>query len=98
MNEEERMLELDETPTSEIKMTELQETRRQALNLIYKKSKAARNFIDLCMTLYGRSVMEDKSDMMTNINSTLQCPSKVPVMTILEPQNVVLAAQKIFNL
>ena len=41
---------------------------------------------------------KDKSDMMTNINSTLQCPSKVPVLTALEPQNVVLAAKYIFEL
>ena len=39
----------------------------------------------------------DKDDMMVNINSTLQCPSSVPVMTILEPDNVSLAISKIFN-
>ena len=36
--------------------------------------------------------------MMVNINSTLQCPSKVPVMTILKPLNVALSIHKIFNL
>lgn len=41
---------------------------------------------------------KDKMDMQVNINSTLQCPSKVPVMTILEPVNVALCAKKIFNL
>ena len=41
---------------------------------------------------------KDKVDMSVNINSTLQCPSKVPVMTILEPLNVALACSKIFNL
>ena len=41
---------------------------------------------------------KDKSDFQVNINSTLQCPSKVPVMTILEPQNVGLAISKIFAL
>jgi len=40
----------------------------------------------------------DKMDMFTNINSTLQCPSNVPVMTILEPSNVALAIKKIFAL
>ena len=39
----------------------------------------------------------DKDDMMVNINSTLQCPSNVPVMTILEPDNVALAVNKIFH-
>ena len=41
---------------------------------------------------------KDKDDMMVNINSSLQCPSKVPVMTILEPSNVALACKKIFSL
>ena len=41
---------------------------------------------------------KDKMDMQVNINSTLQCPSKVPVMTIIEPINVVISAKKIFEL
>ena len=41
---------------------------------------------------------KDKMDMFTNINSTLQCPSKVPVMTCLEPCNVAMAIQSIFDL
>jgi phosphoribosylaminoimidazole-succinocarboxamide synthase/formyltetrahydrofolate-dependent phosphoribosylglycinamide formyltransferase len=40
----------------------------------------------------------DKDDMMVNIQSTLQCPSNVPAMTILRPDNIALAIQKIFNL
>ena len=40
----------------------------------------------------------DKNDMLVNINSTLQCPSKVPVMTILEPCNVAIAINNIFQL
>ena len=38
----------------------------------------------------------DKMDMIVNINSTLQCPSGVPVLTILEPINVALAIERIF--
>ena len=41
---------------------------------------------------------KDKMDMMTNINSTLQCPSKVPVLAILEPGNVAIAIRRMFNL
>ena len=41
---------------------------------------------------------DDKMDMMVNINSSLQCPSGVPVMTILDPNNVVGAIVKITNL
>ena len=46
----------------------------------------------------GCPPFKDKVDMMTNINSTLQCPSNVPVMTILSPLNVSVAINKIFNL
>jgi phosphoribosylaminoimidazole-succinocarboxamide synthase len=40
----------------------------------------------------------NKTDMIVNLHSTLQCPSDVPVMTVLEPCNVALAIKKIFNL
>ena len=40
----------------------------------------------------------DKLDMMVNINSTLQMPSNVPVMTILDPGNVALAISRLNNL
>ena len=40
----------------------------------------------------------DKIDMLVNINSTLQMPSNVPVMTILEPGNVALAIKRINEL
>lgn len=40
----------------------------------------------------------DNTDLQVNINSTLICPSKVPVMTILEPENVAISIQKIFNI
>ena len=46
----------------------------------------------------GCPPFSDKTDMLVNINSTLQCPSNVPVMTILSPGNVALAISKIFNL
>jgi len=41
---------------------------------------------------------KDKSDIAIDINSTLRCPSNVPVMTILSPGNVALSVKKIFNL
>lgn len=43
-------------------------------------------------------LFSDKIDMLTNIHSTLQCPTGVPVMTILEPENVALAIKKMINL
>jgi len=35
---------------------------------------------------------------MVNINSTLQMPSKTPVLTILEPSNAALSCKAIFGL
>jgi 5-(carboxyamino)imidazole ribonucleotide mutase len=40
----------------------------------------------------------DKTDMLVNIHSTLQMPSQVPVMTVLDAANCVLAAMRILNL
>ncbi|MBI5134647.1 AIR carboxylase family protein [Candidatus Uhrbacteria bacterium] len=40
----------------------------------------------------------DKLDMLVNIQSTLQMPSNVPVMTVLEPGNVALAIKRITEL
>ena len=39
----------------------------------------------------------NRMDMLTNINSTLQMPSKVPVATILHAENCVLFCKKIFS-
>lgn len=42
-------------------------------------------------------VLKDKTDYMVNIHSTLQMPSDVPVMTVLEPVNAALAAVRILG-
>ncbi len=39
----------------------------------------------------------DKTDMLVNINSTLQMPSKTPVLTILDPGNCAIAISRIFK-
>lgn len=39
----------------------------------------------------------DKLDMMVNINSTLQMPSKAPVLTVLDPGNCALAVKRILE-
>jgi len=40
----------------------------------------------------------DRTDMMVNIHSTLQMPSNVPVLTILDPTNAALAVKRILDL
>lgn len=41
---------------------------------------------------------KDKQDYLINIHSTLQMPSKVPVLTVLDPGNAALSAKKILDL
>lgn len=40
----------------------------------------------------------DKTDMMVNIHSTLQMPSRTPVLTVLDPGNTAIAAMRILAL
>lgn len=40
---------------------------------------------------------KDKLDMMVNVNSTLQMPSKIPVLTVLDPGNVGYAVERILR-
>ena len=40
----------------------------------------------------------DKLDMQINIHSTLQMPSDVPVLTVLDPRNCALAVKRILDL
>ncbi len=42
--------------------------------------------------------LKDNSDVMMNVFSSLQMPSNVPSMTILQPKNVALAINNIYNL
>jgi len=41
---------------------------------------------------------KDKEDMMINLNSTIQMPSETPVLTVLDPNNVVNCIVRMFSL
>ena len=41
---------------------------------------------------------KDKTDMLVNIHSTLQMPSKAPVLTVLDPGNCALAVKRILEM
>ena len=41
---------------------------------------------------------KNKMDMCVNIQSTLQCPSKIPVMTVLDPSNTAQAVHNMFSM
>jgi 5-(carboxyamino)imidazole ribonucleotide mutase len=51
-----------------------------------------------CFPTIACPPFSDKLDMLVNIHSSLQMPSNVPVMTILEPANAALATKRIFDL
>ena len=44
----------------------------------------------------GCPPFSDKADMLVNVHSTLQMPSKTPVLTVLDPGNCALAVKRIF--
>ena len=44
----------------------------------------------------GCPPFSDKVDMFVNVHSTLQMPSKTPVLTVLDPGNCALAVKRIF--
>lgn len=45
----------------------------------------------------GCPPFSDKSDMLVNIHSTLQMPSKTPVLTVIDPGNCALAVKRILD-
>ena len=45
----------------------------------------------------GCPPFSDKSDMLVNIHSTLQMPSKTPVLTVIDPGNCALAVKRILG-
>ena len=45
----------------------------------------------------GCPPFSDKTDMLVNIHSTLQMPSKTPVLTVIDPGNCALAVKRIFG-
>ena len=49
-----------------IELTEQEEIRRKALIMIYKESPKIRGYIDLCMIMYTRAVIEEKDDILVD--------------------------------
>ena len=77
-----------------------EEQKRKIVYVTIAGMSNALSGVTTCNTKYpviACPPFKDNLDMQTNINSTLQCPSKVPVMTILSPENVALSIKKIFN-
>ena len=88
-------------PTEVLKIIKIYENEK---NIIYVtvagKSNALSGFVaaNTEFPTLACPPYQDKIDMMVNIHSTLQMPSDVPVMTVLDPCNCILAAKRILDL
>ena len=86
------------------KVLEILESNKNEKGLVYitiaGKSNALSGFVaaNCDKPTIACPPFKDKHDMMINIHSTLQMPSDVPVLTVLDPKNTALAVKRMFNL
>lgn len=87
-------------PTRALEIIEKFKGEQPIFITIAGRSNALSGFVAAnsdCVTL-ACPPFTDKLDFMVNINSTLQMPSKTPVLTVIDPGNCVLATERILNL
>ena len=86
-----------------LKVLEILETNKEQKDIIYitiaGRSNALSGFVAATskFSTIGCPRFSDKSDMLVNIHSTLQMPSKTPVLTVIDPGNCALAVKRIFG-
>ena len=86
-----------------LKVLEILETNKEQKAIIYitiaGRSNALSGFVaaNSKFPTIGCPPFSDKSDMLVNIHSTLQMPSKTPVLTVIDPGNCALAVKRIFG-
>ena len=86
-----------------LKVLEILETNKEQKGIIYitiaGRSNALSGFVaaNSKFPTIGCPPFSDKSDMLVNIHSTLQMPSKTPVLTVIDPGNCALAVKRIFG-
>ena len=86
-----------------LKVLEILETNQEQKDIIYitiaGRSNALSGFVaaNSKFPTIGCPPFSDKSDMLVNIHSTLQMPSKTPVLTVIDPGNCALAVKRIFG-
>jgi 5-(carboxyamino)imidazole ribonucleotide mutase len=85
------------------KVLEILDTNAGAAGLVYitiaGRSNALSGFVGANSTqpTIACPPFKDKMDMLVNIHSTLQMPSKTPVLTILDPDNCAEAVARILK-
>tara|TARA_Y100000590_G_scaffold144586_1_gene166210 strand:- start:208 stop:576 length:369 start_codon:yes stop_codon:yes gene_type:complete len=86
-----------------LKVLEIIKSNKNEDNVVYVtiagRSNALSGFVaaNSKFPTIGCPPFSDKADMMVNIHSTLQMPSKTPVLTIIDPENCALAIKRIFG-
>ena len=86
-----------------LKVLEILEKNKKSKDIIYitiaGRSNALSGFVaaNSNFPTLGCPPFSDKSDMLINVHSTLQMPSKTPVLTVLDPGNCALAVKRIFG-
>ncbi len=87
------------TPEKVMEILKKNEKNNVVYITIAGKSNALSGF---CAGSTGHPVIacppfKDETDMLVNVHSSLQMPSNVPVMTVLDPGNAALAVARIFQ-
>ena len=94
---------VDSAHKQPLKVLEILETNKEQKDIIYitiaGRSNALSGFVaaNSKFPTIGCPPFSDKSDMLVNIHSTLQMPSKTPVLTVIDPGNCALAVKRIFG-
>ena len=86
-----------------LKVLEILNENKDKKNIVYitiaGRSNALSGFVaaNSNFPTLGCPPFSDKSDMLVNIHSTLQMPSKTPVLTVIDPGNCALAVKRILG-
>ena len=86
-------------PKRVLEIIEEAESLQAVLITIAGRSNALSGFVAANSTrpVIACPPFSDKTDMLVNIHSTLQMPSSVPAMAVLDPGNAALAAARIIS-
>ena len=85
------------------KVLEILEANADEASVVYitiaGRSNALSGFVaaNSSFPTLGCPPFSDKADMLVNIHSTLQMPSKTPVLTVIDPGNCALAVKRILD-
>ena len=85
------------------KVLEILEANADETSVVYVtiagRSNALSGFVaaNSSFPTLGCPPFSDKADMLVNIHSTLQMPSKTPVLTVIDPGNCALAVKRILD-